>query len=119
MSCPVLPPTARTHLHALYSYTQANRFAVQTGYSVALFSVGGTFTEQPDAADAQHSIATVRTKDGSLCGEDDFKVAVLKYATGGVASQLIGRGEIIKFVSQRGVKAMADMYAQANQEASA
>jgi hypothetical protein len=41
-----------------------------------------------------------------------MQVAVLKYATGGVAQNLITRGEITKFVSQRGVKAMAEMRAQ-------
>lgn len=98
---------------------QANRFAHDTGCTVALFGVGGVYTEQPDGQDDNCCLAEVKNKDSNDPVDDGLKVAVLKYATGGVASQLISRGEIIKFVSQRGVKAMADMYAASAQEASA
>jgi hypothetical protein len=98
---------------------QANKFARDTGYSVAIFSVGGIYdTDYPESMeDPACCIAPCVTKQGGT--EPDLKVAVLKYATGGVASNLITRGEITKFVAQRGVKAIADMYASVQAEASA
>jgi hypothetical protein len=98
---------------------QVNRFARDTGYSVAIFSVGGIYdTEHPESMeDPACCIAPCVTKNGPT--EEGLKVAVLKYATGGVASNLITRGEITKFVAQRGVKAIADMFVSHQAEASA
>lgn len=98
---------------------EVNRFARDTGYSVAIFSVGGIYdTEHPESMeDPACCIAPCVTKNGPT--EEGLKVAVLKYATGGVASNLITRGEITKFVAQRGVKAIADMFVSHQAEASA
>lgn len=95
---------------------QANRFAADTGYTVALFGVGGLFTQLQGDQDETLTLTEVRTKDGAPPVDDDMRVAVLKYATGGVATQLTSRAEIIKFVSQRGVKALAEMHANQDQE---
>lgn len=79
---------------------------------MALFTVGGSFTERPDTMDDPHlCLASVKPKEYEE--PDGLKVAVLKYGTGGVANNLITRGEITKFVSQRGVKALSELRAAA------
>lgn len=92
---------------------QVNRFALETGFSVALYGIGGTFTDQADAegGGVDPCIATVRNKGGGLAGPADFKVAVLTHGTGSVATALVERAEISKFVSGRGVKDMAALQA--------
>lgn len=96
---------------------EANRFARDTGHSVAIFSVGGVYTDLEDTPSnatypEEHFIAEVKAKDNTPVSPN-LKVAVLKYGTGGVAKQLVTRGEIVKFISARGVKAMVDMHAAA------
>jgi hypothetical protein len=96
---------------------QANRFARETGFSVALFSVGGIHTDSPDTMDDPACCLSTVKKDAEPSkGQPVLKVAVLKHATGGVAGTLITRGEITKFVAQRGVKAISDLSAQAEAE---
>jgi hypothetical protein len=79
---------------------------------VALFSVGGIYTADADTMDDPACCLSAVKKDADATGEQ-LKVAVLKHATGGVAGTLITRGEITKFVAQRGVKAITDLSAQA------
>lgn len=96
---------------------QANRFARDTGHTVALFAVGGVLAgDAPDTADLSQDLvlADVKAKDNSIV-QPGLKVAVLKYGSGGVARQLVTRGEIVKFVSARGSKALGEMHANAHQ----
>lgn len=97
------------------SVAQANLFARDTGHSVAVFSVGGMITDIEDTEGVEQSsyIATVKNKDNTLVAPN-LKTTVLKYGTGGVSKQLVGRIEIVKFISARGNKALADMYIAAN-----
>lgn len=96
---------------------QANRFARDTGHTVALFTVGGVFSSDDDTTDMadEQYLADVKNKDNSLV-QQGMKVAVLKYGTGGVARQLVTRGEIVKFVAARGTKALAEMHASAQDQ---
>lgn len=96
---------------------QANAFARDTGYSVALFAVGGVLTDEPDSLeDAACCLASVKTKVTDVAVPGNAKAVVLKYATGGVANSLITRGEISKFVVQRGAKALGEMYVSQHQQ---
>jgi hypothetical protein len=99
---------------------QANAFARDTGCSVALFAVGGVLSEEPDNLDdAACCLSSVKTKASDVAVPGNAKAVVLKYATGGVANSLITRGEISKFVSQRGAKALGEMYVSQAQQAAA
>lgn len=64
--------------------------------------------------DASCCLSSVKQKDPTA--SDNLTVAVLKHATGGVANNLITRGEITKFVAQRGVKAISDLWAASQQQ---
>lgn len=93
---------------------QANRFARDTGHSVAIFSVGGLWSDMDEVTDPEGDryIVDIKHKDNTPVAAN-FKVSVLKYGTGGVAKQLITRNEIVRFVSARGSKALTDMYTAA------
>lgn len=100
----------------LFALLQANAFARDTGYSVALFAVGGVLTDEPDSLeDASCCLASVKTKVTDIAMPGNAKAVVLKYASGGVANSLITRGEISKFVVQRGAKALGEMYVSQHQ----
>lgn len=109
------PVTAALRAHPkvllLLLFLQANRFARDTGHSVALFSVGGLYSDMDEVVDLNGDsyIVDVKHKDNTPVAQN-LKVAVLKYGTGGVAKQLITRAEIVKFISARGSKALTDMY---------
>jgi hypothetical protein len=96
---------------------QANRFARDTGHSVAIFTVGGVFTDMDDITDftGDSYVVDAKDKNNSLV-QQGLKVAVLKYGTGGVSQQLTTRGEIVKFVSARGNKAMQELHAMNREE---
>ena len=84
---------------------------------MALFGVGGVLTEHTGDVDQVVTLAEVKAKDSSYSVDPNMRAAVLKHATGGVAAQLISRAEIIKFVSQRGAKALSEIAANpADQE---
>jgi hypothetical protein len=53
---------------------QVNRFAAETGYSVAVFSVGGSFTPRPDSMEDHMVLATVKAKEYEA--EDNLKVGL-------------------------------------------
>jgi hypothetical protein len=96
---------------------QANRFARDTGHSVAIFTVGGVFSDMDDVTDfaGDSYVLDVKDKNNSPV-QQGLKVAVLKYGTGGVSKQLTTRGEIVKFVSARGSKAMQELHAASREE---
>lgn len=108
LCCAACPPS---------SVLQANRFARDTGHSVALFTVGGIFSDMEDATDfaGEAYVLDVKDKNNSPV-QQGLKVAVLKYGTGGVSKQLTTRGEIVKFVSARGSKAMQELHAMSREE---
>jgi hypothetical protein len=93
---------------------EANRFARDTGHSVALFAVGGFYSDMADVTDfnADAYIVDLKGKDNAPIAPN-LKVSVIKYGTGGVSKQLVARGEIVRFISARGGKALTDMYTAA------
>lgn len=93
---------------------EANRFARDTGMSVAVFAIGGVLSDAVDTADlgADVYMSDVRGKDGEPV-LPRLKSAVLKYGTGGVARPLVARAEIVKFVATRGSKALTELVASA------
>jgi hypothetical protein len=114
--------TAPTTLVALLlsiaaSFLQANRFARDTGHSVAIFTVGGVFSDMEDVTDPAGDLYALDVKDKNNSPvQQGLKVTVLKYGTGGVSKQLATRGEIVKFVSARGSKAMQELHAFSREE---
>eukprot|EP00882_Tetradesmus_deserticola_P015214 GHRQ01016203.1.p1 GENE.GHRQ01016203.1~~GHRQ01016203.1.p1 ORF type:complete len:193 (+),score=87.77 GHRQ01016203.1:48-626(+) len=96
---------------------EANRFARDTGHSVAIFTVGGVISDMEDVTDFAGDCYVLDVKDkNNHPVQQGLKVAVLKYGTGGVSKQLTTRGEIVKFVSARGSKAMLELHAFSGEE---
>lgn len=120
MACSFIPGAHPILAVLSCALLQANRFARDTGHSVAIFTVGGLISNMDDVADFHQDnyCVDVKGKDNQLVAPG-LKVAVLKYGTGGVAKQLTTRGEIIKFVSARGSKALGELYAQSKESENA
>ncbi|KIZ06139.1 hypothetical protein MNEG_1824 [Monoraphidium neglectum] len=85
-----------------------NAFAAETGQSVAVFTTGGVLSDAPDSAPDDFA-ADALLKSAGSAAHPRLKLAVLKYGSGGVGRQLVARPEIVKFVSARGFKALAEI----------
>lgn len=91
------------------------RFAAETGHSVALLTVGGILSVEPESG-ADEFDGDVYTK--AVAAKDPrLKLNIFKFGTGGVCAQLVKRPEIVKFVCARGTKALLEMASNAERAA--
>lgn len=84
---------------------------METGHTVAIFTVGGIISETPESTADDYEGETY-VKGVNAASLPDLKLSVLKYGTGGVCKQLTTRPEIVKFVCARGTKALSEIAAQ-------
>jgi hypothetical protein len=104
---------ARRTLTAKYPCTptprQINSFAADTGASVAVFAIGGILSDAPDTQPDDVALDAIQRPLTAASADPRMRLAVVKYGSGGVARQLVGRPEIVKFVCARGAKALSEL----------